>query len=255
MKLTLGKVASWLSAIGLILIGLVFVFASLLGGLITVLTGLFVLPPVRSKLTDTTGVGFSRWLVFAVVVVGATVGTGIAVSSVDTSDESQPPAGASESVEATEQVASNGESGAVEQTPEPNEHEMGETFTVGSGDNQAQYIITDVSVASETSGVIDEEADGVFVIIEFDITNSAQQSFRIDEDVYSLKDSQGRQYDPDTPPGLENALILGEQVDPGVTQSVTVAFDVPPNQADRRLLIEPAGTFSDADTHQVILTI
>ena len=93
------------------------------------------------------------------------------------------------------------------------------------------------------------------MIVEFEIKYAAQQFFRIDEEIYTLEDNQGRQYDADTPFGLDNSIGFGEQVDPGVTQSVTVAFDVPPNQTDRRLLIEPAGTFSNADTHQVILTI
>jgi hypothetical protein len=254
MKLTLGKITSWLSGIGLLLIGVIWAFVSVLGAIITVLVGLFALPPIRTKITDATGVRFSRWLVFAVIIVGATVGTGIALSNVDTSDENQPPAddGVSESIKTTAQATSNQETESVEQTPEPNIHEMEETFTVGSGDNRAQYMITDVSIASEGEF---EEPDGVFVIVEFEIKNDAQQSFRIDEEIYTLEDNQGRQYDADTPFGLDNSIGFGEQVDPGVTQSVTVAFDVPPNQTDRRLLIEPAGTFSNADTHQVILTI
>ena len=142
----------------------------------------------------------------------------------------------------------------TESAPANTQHEVGESFTVGSGDQTMQYTVTDVSTTDSVGGEYGAEADGQFVVIMMELINNANESFSISSDLYTLTDSQGREYDVDTV-GVSyfDDGIIFEQVDPDVSITGTIVFDTPADQTDRVLEIQPASLFSAAETHTVRL--
>jgi hypothetical protein len=93
MEITVGKVTSWLFGIGLILFGMLGLLASVVGGVILLLVGVFLLPPVRSKIAEERNITFSRWMVVLVFLIGSISGmavVGMNVPSDSDSDASSP---------------------------------------------------------------------------------------------------------------------------------------------------------------------
>ena len=256
MKLTLTGITSWLVGLLMILLGIAAIGTTIGGAVVLLIIGLFTLPTVRRRVTDSTGIEFSRWLVVGIVVVGAGTGMALISANVDTIEQSST----SETTDEGQTTASTApaEEGSSEEstgTSESYTHQVGESFIVGSGENQVEYTVTDVATADSVGEFAPTEADGRFVIVELDVTNRAQESFTIDSALFTLRDGQGRTYntDDDAQISLEESIIF-EQVDPEVEKSGKLVFDVPTDQSDRNLIIEPAGIFSDAEEHEVVLS-
>lgn len=139
-------------------------------------------------------------------------------------------------------------------TPSEPTHAVGETFTVGSGEKTVEYTVVSVETASNVGGEYGEDADAQFVVVELKVTNKASESFTVSSNMFTLVDDQGREYDVDTDAMVyADDPIIYEQVDPGVTKTGIVIFDVPEDQQTRQLKIKPAGMFSTARDHLVIL--
>jgi hypothetical protein len=153
-------------------------------------------------------------------------------------------------------------------TPEPTEtgtatsgvdgptHELGESFTVGSGENAIGYRITDLYRADQLgSSANNATADGTFVIVilelsnpqsdattfprnEFLVTNEEQIRY-IDENSTPLVDDDDRiNVGP-----LANATVLA-----GSSKTGAVVFDLDP---DRSYWIELRPIGSEGETHYV----
>lgn len=140
-------------------------------------------------------------------------------------------------------------------TAQATTHDIGDTFTVGSGGQAIQYRVTDMKKRQTLgSGVLAEEADGVFVVVAIEMTNQADESVSISSNLFTLVDDQDREYDTDSDAtvAVENNVVF-EQLDPGVEKSGVLIFDVPTDQTGRKLQIDPAGMFSTADSHNVTL--
>lgn len=241
MKLTLSGIVAWGVGIMLIMSGLAMLVSGP-GGLLIIAAGLFAIPRVRSEITERTDIEFSRWVVVAIVFLGVVIGAATLPSDAPSPDENDPG-----------QAAVGGDEPAGTEAG-AKEHQTGETFTVGSGDKQVEYTVTDVKTASNVGGEYGEDADAQFVIVTVEMTNNAQESFSVSTEPYRLVDSQDRKYEVDTDAqGWAENSILYEQLDPGVTKTGVLIFDVPEDQSERKLRIEPAGMFSTADAHVVVL--
>lgn len=266
MKFTLSGILAWGIGILLVLLGII-ALALGPGGLLIIAVGLFALPPVRRALANRADVEFSTWLVAVIVIVGFFGGLVLSV----------PDDGAAGTID----DGSDGAAGAVDagpqqqddvaptETSEPqpeevtetqaessiNSHEVGDTFTVGDGDESVQYTVLSVETREKIgSGFLEESADGVFVVVRMEMTNVGKESFTITDSPYHLIDSQGRSYETDSDAifAVEDNVIF-EQLDPDVTKEAVLVFDVPEDQKDRQLRIEPVGIFSSADAHLVNL--
>lgn len=145
-------------------------------------------------------------------------------------------------------------------TPTPESaptHGMNESFVVGSGAKQVRYTVTDVRTQGAVGGLYgSEEAAGEFVIVRIQIENVGDESFQLSSNVFHLVDEQERTYDtdPDAMVYLDNSMSY-EQVNPGLTIEGVVVFDVPPDQQERWLRVDPAGIFSGAESHYVVLRV
>lgn len=249
---TLSKIVAYGFGILFILTGLATVTQGP-GGVLILLGGLFALPVVRRRVTGRTGVSFSRTVV-AVMVVVLVIAGGATLPSAD--DSTQVENGGDSQVE----DSNEGEDTSTEtQTQQPLTHEIGESFTVGSGDQSIEYRVVDAffqgTVGSSTLG---EEADGIYFVVILDMENVGQESFDISDRHLRAVDDQDREFEADfgasayadNDPRIDAEGIGYEQLNPGLTITRSVIFDVNPG-AEYQLKIEPAGVFSGADAHYI----
>lgn len=252
MKITLGGILSWLAGIFFLLIGLVGLASAPLGGLIALVVGAFALPPARQRITERSGVEFSRWVVVAVVVVGGGVGMGIIGSSVN--GDAGPTDGGAEDIEATESPTPTAEASFV--------HDMGESFVVGSGDQSVRYTVQDAYWADRILGFQTEEPEGVYVVLILEMENVGDESFDVTDRHMKLVDQDDREFSADfdatfavsEDSRIEAEGVTFDQLQPGLTVERAVVYDVVPDQ-EYRFKIEPVGVFSGADEHFVELEI
>jgi hypothetical protein len=255
MRVTLGGIVSWLAGLLLLFFGLVGLLLSPVGGLLVVAAGAFALPPIRRRLLERLDVEMSRWVVLGVVLIIGFAGIATMGSSVDT----PPPAG-----------ESNGGGGAAQgptptATATPTEevlvHELGESFAVGSGDQSITYRVTDVFVQDRVgSSSFGAEPDGIFLVVILEMKNVGDESFDISDRHLRTVDEQDREFEADfeaaayarSDPRINAEGITYEQLNPGLTATRAVVFDVSPG-GEYRLKIAPVGVFSAADEHYVTL--
>jgi hypothetical protein len=143
---------------------------------------------------------------------------------------------------------------------ETKEHKIGETFTVGSGEKTVEYTIN----SWDTFGIIgnnvaNKEPDGRFVVVNMKMKNTGKESFRISSNIFKLVDGSDSEFSTsslstyiDQDARINSTGIISEQLQPDLSTTGAVGFDVPPG-ATYSLKIEPAGLFSGADPHIVSL--
>ena len=89
MEITVGKVASWGFGLLFLLVGLGMAIETSVAGLIVILTGLFLIPKVRTAIDEKMGVSFSRWIVVTIGIVGFFTGA-MLMGDVDTTTSGEP---------------------------------------------------------------------------------------------------------------------------------------------------------------------
>lgn len=249
-NITLGKIVGYLFGILFILTGLAGVTQSA-GGILILLGGVFALPLVRRRITDKTGVSFSRWAVMLIVIVLVIAG-GIALPQPDSG--TQPETSEDGSTGGQTEANGGGSTGEASLS-----HDIGEPFTVGDGDQSVQYQATDAFTQNAVgSSGFGTEADGVFLVVILEMENVGDESFDITDRHLRAVDSENREFEADfeasayadSDSRIEVEGITSEQLNPGLSVTRAVIFDVNPG-GEYRLKIEPVGVFSSADTHYV----
>lgn len=76
MKLTASKFIAWSFSIFAVLLGLIFLVWSFIGGLLTIITGIFVAPKIRNKIKQKYDIEFTKWLVVLLGTIGFILGVG-----------------------------------------------------------------------------------------------------------------------------------------------------------------------------------
>jgi len=74
VDITIGKIASWLFGVMLILAGFGSLTMSIPAALIYLLTGLFLIPNVRQEIDERYDIAFSRWVVVIIALIGMGLG-------------------------------------------------------------------------------------------------------------------------------------------------------------------------------------
>ena len=140
-------------------------------------------------------------------------------------------------------------------------HSMGDTFSVGEGDRVIEYTIHSAETYDTLGGEFsEEEPDGIFLIVEMDLTNQSEESFSISTRAYSVLDSNDNSFSADSGAGIyvdqddriDTDAILFEQLNPGLSTGGALVFDVPERE-EVRLEIEPTGWLDTSDNHIVEL--
>ena len=155
----------------------------------------------------------------------------------------------------------SGDSVEEEEEAQTITHQIGDTFTVGEGDQVIEYTVN----SSETYEVIggeftQEEPDGIFLVVQMELTNQSEESFSITTNAFSALDSNGNSFDPDSGASvylnsdsrIESEAISFDQLNPGLSTSGALVFDVPQGE-EMKLQIEPTGVFDSSTTHEVEL--
>jgi len=140
-------------------------------------------------------------------------------------------------------------------------HEIGESFTVGDGDQTVEYIVNSVNAYSEIGGQFtSEQASGVYAVVEMEMTNQSNETIDVSSSHLKLVNAQDQQFDASTGASIyaesdsriQAEPISFEQLNPGLSTSGVVVFDVNPG-ATYDLLVNPVGIFSSANSHRVTL--
>jgi len=245
-SITLSKIIAYLGGALFILAGLGAAVESPVG-VFMLLGGLFALPPVRRRISDQFDVTMSRWVVVVVVIV--LVGVGATALPSSTSEQATNPTNGGGGATTPAQTSTPADS-----TPANTRHEIGESFTVGSGAESIQYEVTNVQTTDSVgSDAVGEEADGIFLVIELRMKNVGDESLDLSSRPFRVVDSQDREFETDTAAMayVENSIVF-EQLNPGLEKQGVLVFDVPAG-ATFRLRIDPAGMFSGAESHFVTI--
>lgn len=148
-------------------------------------------------------------------------------------------------------------------TPEPTlTHEMGESFTVGDGARSIRYTVTDFTVIEDYIGQSAEYGatpDGIFAVVIMTLENIGDETIDITARHLKLADQEDRTFEADTEASIyaEQDDRIGadpisfDQLQPGLSVDRAIVYDVP--SGTYRLAVEPAGIFSNANTHYVPL--
>jgi len=218
-------------------------------GVVALLAGVFVLPATRDSIEERRNIGFSRWIVILVAVIGfSMMGVGVPMPT----DASTAQGGAqSQAGAAATQIAASAPSeqtaaGSTATQPaasstatrtatvtaasqRPPVHAINESFVVGSGSQQIGYQVYN-SYMYETVGsrYTAVEADGEFVVVDIGTVAAGKESVMISSSQFTLVDEQGREYDVDSDALIATQYnIVFEQLDPGVSKAGVLIFDVP----------------------------
>lgn len=260
--ITIGKIVSYGFGILFILTGLVSLVTGI-GGILILLGGVFALPPVRRRITSRTGISFSRGVV-VLIVVALIVAGGAAFPQSGDSDQAASSGGGADgggAIPTTTPTPTTAPTPTTTPTQQSVRHEIGESFTVGSGDQSIQYRVDDsFSQESVGSSAVGTEADGIYLVVILEIENVGDESFDITDRHLRAVDDQDREYEAnfeasayaESDPRIDTEGITYEQLNPGLKTMRAVIFDVNPG-AEYRLKIEPVGVFSSADTHYVTI--
>mgnify|MGYP002760750905 FL=1 len=141
-------------------------------------------------------------------------------------------------------------------------HEIGDSFTVGDGAQSIQYTVNDYFTIEDYIGSgpdFGSTPDGIFLVINLDMENVGDETIDISTNFLKLVDQEDRTFDADTEAGIyadqDQRIpadpITFDQLQPGLSITRAVIFDVP--SGTYRFAAEPAGIFSNADTHYVPL--
>lgn len=156
---------------------------------------------------------------------------------------------------------SSGDGGGGEEEPETVTHQIGDTFSVGEGDQVVEYTVNSANTYEAIGGEFSQqEPNGIFLVVQLELSNQSDESFRITSNAFSALDSEGNSFDPDTEASIyveQDSRVDGEaisfsQLNPGLSSSGVLVFDVPEGE-EMRLQIEPSGMFDTGSTHEVEL--
>lgn len=201
-----------------------------------------------------------RQFIVSSSVAGVTALAGCSGDTDTTGGESDEGGGQSEGSSSDESDSSQDESSTEEQ--QTLTHELGKSFTVGDGAQSIQYTVNDYSTIEDYIGPdpdLGSTPDGIFLVVNLDMENVGDETIDISTNFLKLVDQEDRTFDADTEAGIyadqdqriSADPITFDQLQPGLSVTRAVIFDVP--SGTYRFAAEPAGIFSNADTHYVPL--
>jgi hypothetical protein len=144
---------------------------------------------------------------------------------------------------------------------DPITHEIGEPFTVGTGDNAVRYTVKEATTADQIGGeMLGVEADGSFVIVTLEVENTGTEPFIATTEHLELFDAEGRTFSTATEAGIyieqdsryNAGSISFEELQPGLSVTRNVVYDVPTGQS-YGLRVKGTSMFSTAEPHHVLL--
>jgi len=121
-------------------------------------------------------------------------------------------------------------------TPQETTYAMNQNVNV----DYLAYKVTKVETFREMgTSMFDKQTNGKFVKVYLEITNNAKETKQIFLPRFTLMDNQERQFDrlSDDMMYVADYLEFGEQLQPGLTTSGAIVFELPKDAADITLII------------------
>jgi len=236
-----------------IIFGFVLFVETVIGGILMIAAGLITTRRVRNRLgweIPTAGI--------AVILILSMAGAGMMIPSENVGTDTEPSDTVNEpDTDGDGGGTGNGQSASTDAVT----HEIGETFTVGSGDRSVEYTVEEATTADSIgTSFASSEADGTFVVVRLTIENSGTEPFMVTNDHLSLIDEEGRTFSAATGAGVymsqddrfEAESLSFEELQPGLSITRNVIYDVSSGQG-YGLRVEGTSMFSTADPHYVPL--
>ena len=129
--------------------------------------------------------------------------------------------------------SSSSDNGGIKATPEE-----AKTYSIGDSIQAGDFTwkITKSSTATEIGEDLmgtffGEKADGIFIILDVEVTNTGKSAQYLMDSYLKLVDDQGREFSPDSAAAIyikpTGSALMFEQVNPGITKKGKIVFDVP----------------------------
>lgn len=112
--------------------------------------------------------------------------------------------------------------------PAPKTYKMGDSINAGD----FTWTVTDVTTASTVgSDYMEKQADGIFIILDVQVANTATTAQYLTGDYVKLIDDQGREFSPDTAAAFylkpAGSALLFDKINPGIVKHGKIVYDVP----------------------------
>lgn len=125
-------------------------------------------------------------------------------------------------------------------------HTLGDEFVI----NNMSYSTLDVETTQTVgSGVVSEETDGVFVLIEVRIENRGTEVRTASSSPMTLIDEAGTEYEVSAVDSVIDNSLTTQQLEPGESASGLVPFDLPQDAGELRLKVEDTDIISGNEVH------
>jgi len=156
-------------------------------------------------------------IIFLIVAMFILIGVFASFSSTNTNNQTtgNQPAG--------NQVAAGGNAKT---------YQLGEEIQAGNLKWKITSVATATQIGQDIAGTFfGEKTDGLFLIIDVEVENTANSAQYLMDSYAKLVDSQGREFSPDTAAALylkpSGSAIIFEQINPGITKKGKIVYEVP----------------------------
>lgn len=118
------------------------------------------------------------------------------------------------------------------QKQEEKVYQLGEEIQAGDFTWKIMGASTAKEIGQDLAGTfLGETADGIFVIVDVEVSNTANSAKYLTNSYVKLIDEQGREFSPDTVAAFylkpEGSALIFEQINPGITKKGKMVYDVP----------------------------
>ena len=111
-------------------------------------------------------------------------------------------------------------------------YSLGESIQAGDFTWKITKSSTATEIGEDLGGTFfGEKADGIFIILDVEVTNTGNSAQYLMDSYLKLVDDQGREFSPDSTAAFyikpSGSALMFEQVNPGIVKKGKIVFDVP----------------------------
>lgn len=229
-KITIGRILSWFFGVIWLIAGFTSLSSSFTVGLVYIFMALVLLPPANNFLMKKFNIQLSRGIKILLIIIGLIIIASILakdnmIEQSSNADEDQ-----------SSQVLYIPQKNTQQETKSEVVYSMNQDIAV----DYLTYKITSVETPLRIGNdFFNKETTGKFVIVNFEIRNDAKETKQIFTPRFNLQDQFGRKYDrlSDDLIYVDDSIGFGEQLQPGVTKSGSIIFEIPKDSMDLSLVI------------------
>ena len=146
----------------------------------------------------------------------------------------------------TDQTTSDENTQDVNEDLDNNEngYDMTDVITIGNMEIAISYASEETSIGEDNQFTNEAKTRGKFVVITMNITNIGDREITIDSSEFNLL-SDGKVYSPSVDPGVVEAFggsfLFMKSINPGMDSMGMIAFEVPTDLQNYKLVISPVG--------------